>query len=105
MNGFVRYKSNAPRNAVCVHLFFYEPRTTKCSGCDGVGDGVWGFSPFNGPAPAGTTVEVFVIQCPSAMPLGGQNEGFGNIIPLSPKWVHTFSKSEQCTGITFVGDE
>jgi hypothetical protein len=42
------------------------PRNTKCSGCDGVGDGVWGFSPFGGPAPAGTTVEIFVVECPGA---------------------------------------
>jgi len=104
-NGFVRYRSNAPRNGVCVHTAFYGPRTTKCSGCDGVGDGVWGFSPFNGKAPPGTTVEVFVVPCPSSgIPTGGQGSNFGELTPQSEKWVHTFSQSEQCTGITFVGD-
>ena len=83
MNGFVRYNSNALRNGVCVHMAFYGPRTTKCSGCDGVGEGLWGFSPFSGPAPAGTTVEIFIVQCSGALPL---------------------NQSEQCTGITFVGD-
>jgi len=109
--GFVRYRNNAPRNGVCVHTAFYGPRVTKCSGCDGVGDGVWGFSPFGGPAPAGITVEVFVVKCPPGpIPMGGVTldtpGGFStsDLTPLSEKWVHTFSRSEQCTGITFVGD-
>jgi hypothetical protein len=101
--GFVRYKDNSPRNAVCVHIFFYEPRTTKCSGCDGVGAGKWGFSPFGGPAPPGTPVEIFVVECPDNLPEGGQNSGFGDLTPLSPKWTRTINESEQCTGITFVG--
>lgn len=105
-NGYVRYKDNSPRNGVCVHVAFYGPRNTKCSGCDGVGDGFWGFSPFGGPAPAGTTVEIFVVTCPGPMPMGGQTEqtGFGDLTPQSPKWVRTIQQSEQCTGITFVGD-
>lgn len=102
-SGYVRYKDNSPRNAVCIHLHFYEPRTTKCSGCDGVGDGVWGFSPFGGPAPAGTPVEIWVVECPDSIPLGGQSSGFGDLTPLSPKWTRTIGESEQCTGITFVG--
>ncbi len=108
-NGFVRYRNNSPRNAVCVHVAYYGPRSTKCSGCDGVGDGVWGFSPFGGPAPAGTTVEIYVVECPSNMPPGGANQdtpgGFAKLTPQSDKWVHTFNTSEQCTGITFVGDD
>lgn len=109
-DGFVRYKSNALRNGVCVHTAFYGPRVTKCSGCDGVGDGFWSFSPFGGPAPAGVTVEVYVVQCPGPLPLGGVTldtpGGFSgsDLTPLSEKWVHTFNQSEQCTGITFVGD-
>jgi hypothetical protein len=105
-DGFVRYRNNAPRNGVCVHIAYYGPRSTKCSGCDGVGDGVWGFSPFGGPAPAGTTVEIFVVECPSEMPVNGQSEqsGFGNLTPRSEKWVHKVSQSEECHGITFVGD-
>ena len=51
--GFVRDANNNPLNAVCVHIDFYGPRNTKCSGCDGVGDGNWGFSPFGGPAKRG----------------------------------------------------
>lgn len=104
-NGFVRYRNNSPRNAVCVHIDYYGPRNTKCSGCDGVGDGNWGFSPFGGPAPAGTTVSIWVVACPSGpMPAGGQTQqsGFGDLTPQSPKWTHTVQSSEQCTGITFV---
>jgi Bacterial SH3 domain len=107
-DGFVRYRSNAPRNGVCVHVAYYGPRSTKCSGCDGQGDGVWGFSPFGGPAPAGTQVEIYVVPCPPAseMPKGGQSDqtGFGDLTPQSEKWRHTFSQSEECHGITFVGD-
>jgi len=108
VNGWVRFRSNAPRNGVCVHIAFYGPRVTKCSGCDGVGDGQWGFSPFGGPAPKGTTVEVYVVQCPSNIPPGGVTVntpgGFGDLTPQSDKWVHTFNESEQCTGVTFVGN-
>ncbi|MFN3981140.1 MAG: SH3 domain-containing protein [Caldilinea sp.] len=99
--GYIRDSNNNLLNGVCVHLFFYEPRTTKCSGCDGVGDGNWGFSPFGGPAPRGTTVEIFVVTCPGALPPGGQSSGFGDLTPQSPKWVRTINDSEQCTGITF----
>ena len=103
-NGFARRADNSTENAVCIHIGFYGPRNTKCSGCDGVGDGNWGFSPFGGPAPAGTPVEIYVVQCPSDMPASGQTEssGFGDLTPLSPKWVKTISESVQCTGITFV---
>lgn len=106
-NGFVRRRDNSPMNGVCVHVAYYGPRNTKCSGCDNVGDGVWGFSPFGGPAPAGTTVEIFVVTCPSAMPVGGQTieSGFGDLTPQSDKWVHTVTTSEQCTGITFVSNQ
>jgi hypothetical protein len=105
-NGFVRRRDNSPMNGVCVHIAYYGPRNTKCSGCDGVGDGVWGFSPFGGPAPAGTTVEIFVVECPGAMPAGGQTEetGFGDLTPRSDKWMRTINASEQCTGITFVAN-
>jgi hypothetical protein len=100
--GYVRDTNNNPVNGVCVLLWFYEPRTVKCSGCDGVGDGIWGFSPFGGPAPAGTPVEIYVVQCPSGgMPMGGQSGGFGDLTPQSPKWSRTISQSEQCVGITF----
>lgn len=103
-NGFVRRADNSPLNGVCVHVAFYGPRNTKCSGCDGVGDGVWGFSPFGGPAPAGTPVEIYIVPCPGAMPAGGQTEasGFGDLTPQSPKWTKTIGESTQCVGITFV---
>ncbi len=103
-SGFVRDSNNNLLNAVCVHVAFYGPRTTKCSGCDGVGDGIWGFNPFGGPAPPGTPVEIFVVPCPSGpMPFGGQTEqsGFGDLTPQSPKWTRVIESSEQCTGITF----
>jgi len=103
-DGFARRADNSLENGVCIHIAFFGPRNTKCSGCDGVGDGNWGFAPFGGPAPAGTTVEIFVVQCPGPMPLGGQTEGsgFGDLTPQSPKWVKTINESIQCTGITFV---
>jgi hypothetical protein len=100
-SGYTRDRSNNLINGVCIHLHFYEPRTTKCSGCDGVGDGLWGFSPFGGPAPRGTTVEIFVVACPGSLPLGGQSSNFSDLTPQSPKWVRTVNDSEQCTGITF----
>jgi hypothetical protein len=101
--GFVRDTNNNLVNGVCIHIAFYEPRGTKCSGCDGVGDGIWGFSPFGGPAKGGEPIEIFVVPCEGSMPLGGQTSqsGFGNLSPQSPKWTHTMNGSEQCTGITF----
>ncbi len=106
-NGYVRRRDNSLMNGVCVHIAYYGPRNTKCSGCDGVGDGVWGFSPFGGPAPAGTTVEIYVVECPASMPAGGQTQdsGFGDLTPKSDKWVRTINASEQCTGITFVSNQ
>lgn len=106
-DGFVRRRDNSLMNGVCVHIAYYGPRNTKCSGCDGVGDGIWGFSPFGGPAPAGTTVEVFVVPCPGSMPAGGQtlDTGFGDLTPQSDKFVRTVNDSEQCTGITFVSNQ
>lgn len=101
--GFVRDTNNNLVNGVCIHIAFYEPRGTKCSGCDGVGDGIWGFSPFGGPAKGGEPIEIYVVPCEGAMPLGGQTSqsGFGNLSQQSPKWTHTMNGSEQCTGITF----
>jgi hypothetical protein len=103
-DGFVRNRDDSLLNGVCVHIAFFGPRNTKCSGCDGVGNGRWGFSPFGGPAPAGTTVEIFVVECPGAMPPGGQSAstGFGDLTPKSDKWTRTVNASEQCTGITFI---
>ncbi len=106
-NGVIRYRNNTPRNGVCVHIAYYGPRNTKCSGCDGVGDGNWGFAPFGGPAPRGTYVEIFVVACPAGgVPAGGQTQqsGFGDLTPKSEKWGYTVGDSVQCTGITFVGD-
>jgi len=103
-SGFVRDRNNNPINGVCVHVAYYGPRNTKCSGCDGVGDGVWGFSPFGGPAPPGTPVEIYIVPCPSSpLPVGGLTEstGFGDLTPQSDKWTMTINESVQCTGITF----
>ncbi len=54
-NGFVRFPDNNLQNGVCIHVAFYGPRQTKCSGCGGVGDGVWGFSPFGSSQPGAGT--------------------------------------------------
>jgi hypothetical protein len=102
-NGFVRDRSNNPLNGVCVHVAFYGPRQTKCSGCNGVGDGVWGFAPFgSSPAPAGTTVEIYVTSCDGVGPAGDLSTFAGAPAPQSNKFVRTLSQSEQCTGITFL---
>jgi hypothetical protein len=103
--GFVRDRNNNPVNGVCVHIAFYGPRNTKCSGCDGVGAGKWGFAPFGpNPAPPNTPVEIFVVPCPASMPPAGQtlDTGFGDLTPQSEKWTRTIVSSEQCTGITFI---
>lgn len=104
-NGYVRYRNNTPRNGVCVHIAFYGPRQSKCSGCGGVGDGVWGFAPFGSQPPAaGTTVEIYVTSC-EGMPSSGDQSSFsGPPAPQSDKFVTTLSGGTQCTGITFVGD-
>jgi hypothetical protein len=101
-NGFVKDRAGNMLNGVCVHIAYYGPRKTKCSGCDGVGNGNWGFSPFGGPAPPGTPVEIYVVPCPPNMPLGGQSSNFGDLTPQSDKWTMTINESVQCTGITFV---
>jgi uncharacterized protein YraI len=102
-SGYVRDANNNLMNGVCVHIAFYGPRGTKCSGCDGVGDGIWSFSPFGGPAKGGEPIEIYVVPCSGEMPMGGQTQqsGFGDLTPQSPKWTHVVNGSEQCTGITF----
>jgi len=102
--GVVRNRDNSPLNAVCVHIAFFGPRQTNCSGCRGEGDGNWGFTPFESAAKAiGTKVEIYVVTC-DGVPENGQNEGtgFSSLVPKSEKWERTFTQSEQCTGITFV---
>ncbi|MGE5602158.1 MAG: hypothetical protein ACM30E_03855 [Nitrososphaerales archaeon] len=102
-NGVVRDRAGNLQNGVCVHIAFYGPRQTKCSGCGGVGDGNWGFAPFGAaPAPANTPVEIFIVACPPDIPPEGQNSDFGELTPLSDKWLYTTTTtSMQCTGITF----
>jgi hypothetical protein len=47
-------------------------------------------------------VEIFVVPCPASLPPGGQSSDFGDVTPLSDKWLYTTtSTSMQCTGITF----
>lgn len=101
--GVVQHRDSAPYNGVCLHTAFNGPRNTKCTGC-GIGDGRWSFSPFGGPAPSGISVQVYVVSCPPNISSGGINDNFGDLTPLSDVWTHTFGQSEQCTGITFVGD-
>ncbi|MBM4456732.1 MAG: hypothetical protein FJ011_03015 [Chloroflexi bacterium] len=109
-DGFVRHRDNSLYNHVCVHIRYYEPRVTKCTGCDGVGDGFWSFSPFGRAADPGTYVEIFVVECPPSIPAGGVTQntpgGFSgsNLTPLSDKWTKVINESVECHGITFVGD-
>jgi hypothetical protein len=105
-SGVVKDRAGDPKNNVCVHIAFWGPRITKCTGCDGMSAGAWAFAPFGGfPAPAGIPVEVFIVPCPTTIPPGGQTSGFGDLTPLSDKWRYsTTSTSMQCTGITFMED-
>ena len=100
--GVVVDKEGNLQNGVCVHVAFYGPRNTKCSGCDGAGNGNWGFAPFGGPAPANIPVEIFIVPCPAVMPPGGQSGNWGDLTPQSDKWQYTTtSTSMQCTGLIF----
>ncbi len=104
--GSVEYDDGSPRNMACVHIAFWGPRQTQCTGCDRAGDGNWGFAPFGDAAPADTTVEIYVVNCPSSgIPPGGQNSDFVNLTPLSPIWTHKVSGKELCTDITFLVKE
>lgn len=104
--GTVKYLDGSPRNMACVHIAFWGPRQTQCSGCDRAGDGKWGFAPFGTDAPSDTTVEIFVVNCPSnGIPPGGQNGDFVNLTPLSPKWTHKVSGKELCTDISFTSED
>ncbi len=102
-NGFVRDRSNNLLNGVCVHIAFFGPRQTKCSGCGGAGNGVWGFAPFGSSPPgAGTTVEIYVTSC-DGVPVSGDLSSFsGPPAPQSNKFVYTLNQGMQCTGITFL---
>ena len=103
-DGVVLHRDGSPYNGVCVHTAFNGPRNTKCTGC-GIGAGKWSFSPFGGAAPSGISVQVYVVNCPSrGLGDGGINDNFGDLAPLSDVWTHTFNQSEQCIGITFIGD-
>jgi uncharacterized protein YraI len=103
-NGQVKYKNGSLRNGVCVHIAFYGPRQTKCSGCGGVGDGNWGFSPFGGSPPQpGTAVEIYVTSC-EGLVNGDKSSFSGPPAQQSDKFTFTLPGGTQCTGITFVGD-
>ena len=101
-NGFVRDTNNNPVNEVCVHIAFSGPRNTKCTGC-GVESGKWGFTPFGQNTGSGTTVEIYVVNCPPGVPrdrgLSGSNTG--PLSPISDKWTKTLSGGETCENITF----
>ena len=100
--GVVYDRNNNPKSGVCLHIAFGGPRNTKCTGC-GKPTGHWGFSPFGGPAPPGTFVEIYVVNCPGS---GWDNpktrtKDFSNLSPLSEKWTRTVSESVGCENITF----
>lgn len=104
--GVVRYNSGSERNNTCVHIAFWGPRQTKCSGCDESDQGRWSFAPFGENPPTDTFVEIYVVNCPtSGIPPGGQNTDFVNLTPLSPKWTHTVKDKVICSGITFTSKD
>ncbi len=101
-NGYVRDIHNNPINEVCVHIAFSGPRNTKCTGC-GDAAGKWGFTPFGQQTGSGTTVEIYVVNCPPGVPrdrgLSGSNTG--PLTPISEKWTKTLSGGATCSNITF----
>lgn len=101
-NGFVRDVNNNPVNDVCVHIAFHGPRNTKCTGC-GDEAGKWGFTPFGQQTGSGTTIEIYVVNCPAGVPRdrGMSGSASGPLSPISEKWVRTLSGGLTCSDITF----
>ena len=101
-NGYVRDVNNNPVNEVCVHIAFHGPRNTKCSGC-GDSPGKWGFTPFGQGTGSGTTVEIYVVNCPPGVPRerGLSGSASGPLSPISEKWTKTLSGGLTCEDITF----
>lgn len=100
--GAVYDRNNNFKNGVCLHIAFGGPRNTKCTGC-GKPSGNWGFSPFGGPANAGTFVEIYVVNCPSSGwdDPRTRTKDFSNLTPLSEKWSKTVNESVGCVNIAF----
>ncbi len=100
--GYVRDVNNNPVNEVCVHIAFHGPRNTKCTGC-GDKPGEWGFTPFGQQTGSGTTIEIYVVNCPSGVPRdrGLSGSASGPLSPISEKWVKTLSGGQECSDITF----
>lgn len=120
LKGFVVDRAGFKRNDMCVHIAFYGPRQTICTGCPpGTGrpQGFWEFVPFGVAAegkPLSTvsdvsfpiTIEIFMVNCPETLQpdKGGrfsQNENFGDLTPISEKWIRTLDHSQQCNNIDF----
>ena len=101
-NGFVRDVNNNPVDGVCVHIAFHGPRNTKCTGC-GDDAGKWGFTPFGQQTGSGTTIEIYVVNCPAGVPRdrGMSGSASGPLSPISEKWVRTLSGGLTCSDITF----
>ena len=101
-NGYVRDVNNNPVNEVCVHIAFHGPRNTKCSGC-GNDPGKWGFTPFGQGTGAGTTVEIYVVNCPPGVPRerGLSGSASGPLSPISEKLTKTLGGGLTCEDITF----
>lgn len=101
-SGYVRDVNNNPVNEVCVHIAFHGPRNTKCTGC-GDDAGKWGFTPFGQETGSGTTVEIYVVNCPPGVPRdrGLSGSASGPLSPISEKWTKTLSGGQTCKDITF----
>ena len=105
-----------PKNDVCVHVAYYGPKNTKCSGCGAESYGAWGFTPF-GTADEGKNlhdkvrgipVEIYLVPCPERLKVGQRPTKDHSAEPqyaptgqLSEKWTKTLNESMECTGITF----
>ena len=101
-SGYVRDGNNNPVNEVCVHIAFHGPRNTKCTGC-GDSAGKWGFTPFGQGTGSGTTVEIYVVNCPPGVPRdrGLSCSNSGPLSPISEKWIKTLPGGLTCEDITF----
>jgi len=118
--GFVVDRAGGKRNDMCVHVYFFQPRQTVCTGCptdEGKPQGVWEFTPFGGPGADGklqfkgfpVTVEIYMVNCPAELQVGQRggkvfsksNFAGDDLTPISEKWVRTLTESTQCNNIDF----
>lgn len=117
--GVVVDRAGTKRNDMCVHIAFFGPRQTVCTGCpSGTGrpHGFWEFTPFGDAGKDKSlerkwteTIEIYMVNCPAHLQVGQRGElEFSSshfdgvdLTPISEKWVETLTESTQCNNIDF----